>query len=79
MTTARDAITRAADNAHMRESLTAWGETISLQIRYPGSLYLHHMDGAPRACEDGQPWLIPRTDARLLRDLLNAATERGEL
>lgn len=66
-------------NAHMRESLTAWGETISMQMRHPHALYLHHMAGAPRASEDGQPWLIPVADARILRDLLNAATDRGQL
>jgi hypothetical protein len=87
-------------NEYMAETLTAWGKTISMQMRDPGllsgdglqahldagtapptenTLILHHVDGAPRSPENYHPYVIPAADARILRDLLNAATDRGVL
>lgn len=70
------------------QSLTIWGEHISAQIRSyaalkgnarVASLVLAHVLRAPRSREDGRPYVIGADDARKLRDLLNAATARGEL
>lgn len=68
----------ADTNIHYKLSLTVWGSAMSAQMRV-GQLALHHYDDAPRSTEDGQPYLLPVKDAVLLRDLLIAATERGDL
>lgn len=65
-------------NVHLKQSLTVWGATVSAQMR-EGVLAVHHYDDAPRSTEDGKPFLLPVADAVLLRDVLNAATERGFL
>lgn len=65
-------------NVHYKQSLTVWGETYSAQMR-DEAFAVHHYDGAPQSVEDGQPFMLPVPDAVLLRDLLNAATERGFL
>ena len=65
-------------NIHYRQSLTVWGTTCSAQMR-DGQFMLHHYDDAPRSTEDGQPYALTVLDAVLLRDVLNAATERGFL
>lgn len=67
------------ENIYYRESLTVWGTTCSIQARGASGIVLHHMDGAPRSSEDGQPYEIPAADAVLIRDVLNAATDRGFL
>lgn len=74
-----DDVTEENPNIHYRESLTVWGMTMSAQMRGLHGLALYHRDDAPRSSEDGQPYQMPVFDAILLRDLLNAATERGEL
>jgi hypothetical protein len=66
-------------NIHYRESLTVWGQTCSAQMRDLAEFVLHHYDNAPRSTEDGQPYILPTLDAVLLRDVLNAATDRGFL
>jgi hypothetical protein len=69
-------------NELLHDTLTAWGETISAQIRDctpEAKLVLAVHDNAPRSSEDGHPYLLPVADVVLLRNLLNAATERGEL
>ncbi|KQU33531.1 hypothetical protein [Rhodococcus sp. Leaf233] len=66
-------------NSLYRETLTIWGETCSLQVRGQAGLVLHHPDDAPRSREDLHPYEIPVADAVLIRDVLNAATDRGEL
>jgi hypothetical protein len=69
-------------NELLHDTLTIWGETISAQIRdyQDGTqLALHVRDDAPRSSEDGQPYQLPTADVVLLRDVLNAATERGFL
>jgi hypothetical protein len=60
-------------NIHYRESLTVWGQTCSAQMRGLAELAIHYYD------DEGQPRVLPTLDAVLLRDLLNAATERGFL
>jgi hypothetical protein len=64
---------------HYRESLTVWGETCSAQMRGLAELVIHHYESAPRSTEDGHPYILPTLDAVLLRDVLNAATDRGFL
>jgi hypothetical protein len=66
-------------NIHYRESLTIWGPNISVQVRGLATVAFYHLDNAPRSTEDGQPYLLTTLDAVLLRDLLNAATDRGFL
>ncbi|WP_068059191.1 hypothetical protein [Nocardia xishanensis] len=69
-------------NEHLHDTLTIYGETISAQIRDytpETKLVLHVRDDAPRSTENGHPYELPIGDAVLLRDVLNAATERGEL
>lgn len=68
----------ADDNIHYRESLTVWGPRISAQVRI-ATMHLHHYEDAPRSTEHGHPWVLETLDMVLLRDLLNAATARGEL
>jgi len=67
------------ENVHYRESLTVWGQTCSAQVRDLGTIALYHYDNAPRSPEDGSPYLLTTLDAVLLRDVLNAATDRGLL
>lgn len=59
-------------------SLTIWTPTISMQVR-DADVALHVMEGAPRSAENGHPVLIPKDEARRIRDLLNMATARAEL
>lgn len=66
-------------NVHYRESLTVWGQTMSAQVRGLATVAMHHYDDAPRSTENGQPYLLTTLDAVLLRDVLNAATDRGFL
>ena len=66
------------DNVHYRQSLTVWGETFSAQMR-DGQFLVHHYDDAPRSTENYEPYVLPVRDAVLLRDVLNAATDRGFL
>ncbi|WP_280389894.1 hypothetical protein [Nocardia wallacei] len=69
-------------NEYLHDTLTVWGEAISAQVRdtTPATtLALHVRDDARRSSEDGHPYILPIGDAVLLRDVLNAATERGEL
>lgn len=74
-------------NELLAQTLTVWGDTMSAQLRdtqtvdgQPApTLVMHHYEGAPRSSEDGKPFVLSAIDAVLLRDLLNAATERGEL
>lgn len=67
------------ENIYYRESLTVWGDTCSMQVRGKAGIVLHHMHGAPRSGEDLHPYVIPVADAVLIRDVLNAATDRGDL
>lgn len=69
-------------NELLHDTLTVWGDSISAQIRDytpETALALHIREDAPRSAEDGAPYLLPLADAVLLRDVLNAATERGQL
>ncbi|MGW5519042.1 hypothetical protein [Nocardia africana] len=69
-------------NEYLRDTLTVWGETISAQFRNyqdGAKLVLAVHEDAPQSPEDGQPYELPAADAVLLRDVLNAATERGQL
>lgn len=63
-------------NIHYRDSLTVWGETCSVQVRDLATVAINHYEDAPRSTEDSEPYLLPTLDAVLLRDLLNAATDR---
>ena len=74
-----DDVVEENPNIHYRESLTVWGTTMSAQVRGLGRIALHHYDGALRSTEDGHPYMLTTLDAVLLRDVLNAATERGFL
>jgi len=74
-----DDTTEENPNADYRSSLTIWGMTMSAQMRGQLGLALYHRDDAPRSTEDGQPYEMPTFDVVLLRDLLNAATDRGDL
>lgn len=77
----------AGMNELLDQTLTVWGETMSAQFRdcqtlageAAPQLMIHHIAGAPRSSEDGRPYALPAADAILLRDMLNAATARGEL
>jgi hypothetical protein len=40
-------------------------------------MVLHHMDGAPRSPEAGEPWIIGASDLERLRELLYFAEQRG--
>lgn len=71
-------VTQDDPNVHYRQSLTIWGGGFSAQMR-DGTLAMHHYDGAPRSSEIGEPWLLDLKTTVLLRDMLNAATERGFL
>lgn len=66
-------------NDLLRETLTIYA-TLSAQVRdNQFSLIIYHREGAPRSSEQGTPYVSQIEDARLLRDLLNAATDRGVL
>lgn len=63
----------------VRETLTIYA-TLSAQVRdNQFSLIIYHREDAPRSSEQGTPYVSQIEDARLLRDLLNAATDRGVL
>ncbi|BCI54984.1 hypothetical protein NIIDNTM18_42620 [Mycolicibacterium litorale] len=40
-------------------------------------MVLHHVEGAPRSPEHGEPWIIGSDDLERLRDLLHFAEMRG--
>ena len=76
-----------AMNAILDQTLTNYGQHIVAQVRDTVTLsggndttvIIHHPNGAPRSAEDGHPHYTRAGDARLLRDVLNAATDRGLL
>lgn len=67
-------------NELLDETLTIWGPTLSAQVRHNHfGLVIYHRPDAPRSTEQGAPYVADIEDARLLRDVLNAATDRGIL
>lgn len=66
------------DDPEMYHGLTVWTDSVSMQVR-DSDVVLHVMDGATRSPEHLEPVLIPKAEARRIRDLLNVATARGEL